>query len=165
MRHCGDMFARNVDAKWHFYCFFFKASRDTLDLMLNVKMKFVQHIHFCTLHLRAPNHTTWICACFGTAFEHFFWLLTFSWALLAYLHAGQSKKCHGPSSARTRREQEIHRNSIWLGAQSHMTSQYIWQPPTILHDSVSVLIGTASEVFSGLLLTWTRLSAFPLRAS
>ena len=69
------------------------------------------------------------------------------------------------SSARTRREQEIHRNSIWLGAQSHMTSQYIWQPPRDHTTWFCECLGTASEVFSGLLLTWTRLSAFPLRAS
>ena len=69
-----------------------------------------------------------------------------------HFHGHCSRTCmrdsRSSSSARTRREQEIHRNSIWLGAQSHMTSQYIWQPPTILHDSVSVL-GRPLKFFLG----------------
>ena len=34
---------------------------------------------------------------------------------------------------------EIHRNSIWLRARSHMTSHYNWGSMTTLHDSGGVL--------------------------
>jgi hypothetical protein len=34
---------------------------------------------------------------------------------------------------------EIHWNSIWLRAQSHMTSHYTWGPVTTLHDFGGVL--------------------------
>jgi hypothetical protein len=41
---------------------------------------------------------------------------------------------------------EIHRNSIWLKARSHITSHYTWGPVTTVHDVGSVL-GRASDTF------------------
>ena len=54
---------------------------------------------------------------------------------------------------------EIHWNSIWLTAQSHMTSHYTWGPVTTLHD-VGGVLGRPLDTFSwALTIPWSRLLA------
>ena len=54
---------------------------------------------------------------------------------------------------------EIHWNSIWLRARSHMASHYTWESMTTLHD-VGGVVGTAFEHFRvALTISWSRLVA------
>jgi len=54
---------------------------------------------------------------------------------------------------------EIYWNSIWLRAQSHMTSHYTWGYVTTLHDFGGIL-GRALDTFCwALTISWSRLLA------
>ena len=52
---------------------------------------------------------------------------------------------------------EIHWNSIWLRAQSHMDSHYIWWSMTTLHDFGGVLGWPLDTFFWALTVSWSRL--------
>jgi hypothetical protein len=54
---------------------------------------------------------------------------------------------------------EIHWNSIWLRARSHMTSHYTWGPVTTLHDFGDVLGRPLDTFFWALTISWSRLLA------
>ena len=54
---------------------------------------------------------------------------------------------------------EIHWNSIWLRARSHMTSHYTWGPVTTLHDFGGVLGRPLDTFFGALTISWSRLLA------
>ena len=54
---------------------------------------------------------------------------------------------------------EIHWNSIWLRARSHMTSHYTWGPVTTLHDFGGVLGWPLDTFFWALAISWSRLLA------
>ena len=54
---------------------------------------------------------------------------------------------------------EIHWNSIWLRAQSHMTSHYTWGSVTTLHDFGGVLGRPLDTFFWTLTISWSRLLA------
>ena len=54
---------------------------------------------------------------------------------------------------------DIHRNSIWLRARSHMTSHYTWESMTTLHDFGSVLGQPLDTFFWALIISWSRLLA------
>jgi hypothetical protein len=50
-------------------------------------------------------------------------------------------------------------NSIWLRAQSHMTSHYIWESVTTLHDFGGVLGWPLDTFFWALTISWSQLLA------
>jgi hypothetical protein len=54
---------------------------------------------------------------------------------------------------------EIHWNSIWLRAQSHMNSRYTWGSVTTLHDFGGALEQPFDTFFWALTVSWTRLLA------
>ena len=54
---------------------------------------------------------------------------------------------------------EIHWNSIWLRARSHMTSHYTWGSVTTLHDFGGVLGRPLDTFFWALTISWSRLLA------
>ena len=54
---------------------------------------------------------------------------------------------------------EIHWNSIWLRARSHMTSHYTWGSVTTLHDFGGVLGWPFNTFFWALTMSWSRLLA------
>ena len=54
---------------------------------------------------------------------------------------------------------EIHWNSIWLRARSHMTSHYTWGSMTTLHDFGGVLGRPLDTFFWALTIPWSRLLA------
>ena len=54
---------------------------------------------------------------------------------------------------------EIHWNSIWLRARSHMTSHYTWGSVTTLHDFGGVLGWPLDTFFWALTIKWSRLLA------
>ena len=54
---------------------------------------------------------------------------------------------------------EIHWNSIWLRAQSHMTSHYTWGSVTTLHDFGGVLGRPLDTFIWALTISWSRLLA------
>jgi hypothetical protein len=54
---------------------------------------------------------------------------------------------------------EIHWNSIWLRARSHMTSHYAWGFMTTLHDFGGVLGRPLDTFFWALTISWSRLLA------
>ena len=51
---------------------------------------------------------------------------------------------------------QIHRNSIWLRARSHMSSHYTWGSVTKLHDSGGVLGRPSDTFFWALTISWSR---------
>ena len=53
----------------------------------------------------------------------------------------------------------IHRNSIWLRAQLHMSSHYSWGSVTTLHDFEGVLGWPLDIFFWALKISWSRLLA------
>ena len=55
---------------------------------------------------------------------------------------------------------EIHWNSIWLRAWSHMTSHYTWGSVTTLHDFGGVLRQPLDTFFGALTISWSRLLAY-----
>ena len=54
---------------------------------------------------------------------------------------------------------KIHQSSIWLRAQSHMTSHYTWWFVTTLHDFRGVLGRPSDTFFWALTILWSRLLA------
>ena len=52
---------------------------------------------------------------------------------------------------------EIHWNSIWLKARSHMASHYTWGSVTTLHDVGGVLGRHLDTFFWALTISWSRL--------
>ena len=54
---------------------------------------------------------------------------------------------------------EIHWNSIWLRARSHMTSHYTWGSVTTLHDFGGVLGQPLDTFFWALTISWSQLLA------
>ena len=54
---------------------------------------------------------------------------------------------------------DIHWNSIWLRAQSHMTSHYTWGSLITLHDFGGVLGWPLDTFFWALKISWSRLLA------
>ena len=54
---------------------------------------------------------------------------------------------------------EIHWNSIWLRARSHMTSHYTWGSMTTLHDFEGVLGWPLDTFFWALTISWSWLLA------
>ena len=54
---------------------------------------------------------------------------------------------------------EIHWNSIWLRAQSHMTSHYTWGSVITLHDFGGVLGWPLDTFFWALTISWSQLLA------
>ena len=54
---------------------------------------------------------------------------------------------------------EIHWNSIWLRARSHMTSHYTWGSVTTLHDFGGVLGRPLGNFFWTLTISWSQLLA------
>ena len=54
---------------------------------------------------------------------------------------------------------KIHRSSIWLRTQSHMTSHHTQGPVTTLHDLGSVLGRPLDTFVWALTISWSRLSA------
>ena len=54
---------------------------------------------------------------------------------------------------------KIHWNSIWLRAQSHMTSHYTWGSVTTLHDFGGDLRRPLNTFFWALTISWSRLLA------
>ena len=54
---------------------------------------------------------------------------------------------------------EIHQNSIWLRARSHMTSHYTWRLVSTLHDFGSALGWHLDIFFRALTISWSRLLA------
>ena len=52
---------------------------------------------------------------------------------------------------------EVRWNSIWLTAQSHMTSCYTWGPVATLHDFGSVVGRPLDTFFWALIISWSRL--------
>jgi hypothetical protein len=54
---------------------------------------------------------------------------------------------------------EIHWNSIWLKARSHMASHYTWGSVTVLHDLGGVLGQPLDTFFWVLTISWSRLLA------
>ena len=54
---------------------------------------------------------------------------------------------------------EIHWDSIWLRAQSHMTSHYTWRFVTTLHDFGGVLGRPLDTFFWALMISWSWLLA------
>jgi hypothetical protein len=54
---------------------------------------------------------------------------------------------------------EIHENSIWVRARSHMTSHYTWGSVTILHDFGGELGRPLDTLFSALTISRSRLLA------
>ena len=54
---------------------------------------------------------------------------------------------------------EIHWNSIWSRARSHMTSHYTWGSVTTLHDFGGVLGRPLDTFFWALTISWSRLLA------
>ena len=54
---------------------------------------------------------------------------------------------------------DIHWNSIWLRAQSHMTSHYTWQSVTRLHDFGGVLGRPLDTFVWALTISWSRVLA------
>jgi hypothetical protein len=60
---------------------------------------------------------------------------------------------------------EIHWNSIWVRAQSHMASQYTWGSVTTLHDFGGVIGQPLDTFFWTLTISWSRLLARVLKIS
>jgi hypothetical protein len=54
---------------------------------------------------------------------------------------------------------EIHQNSVWLRARSHVTSHYIWGSMTTLHGFGGVLGQPLDTFFWVLTISWSRLLA------
>jgi hypothetical protein len=54
---------------------------------------------------------------------------------------------------------EIHWNSIWLRARSHMTSHYTWGSVTTLQDFGGVLGRPLDTIFWALTISWSRFGA------
>ena len=54
---------------------------------------------------------------------------------------------------------EVHWNSIWLRARSHMASHYTWRPVTALHGFGGVLGRPLDTLFWALKTPWSRLLA------
>ena len=54
---------------------------------------------------------------------------------------------------------EIHQNSLWLRARSHMASQYTWGSMTTLHDVGGVLGRPLDTFFWARTISWSRLLA------
>ena len=54
---------------------------------------------------------------------------------------------------------EIHWNSIWLKARSHMTSRYTWESVTTPHDFGGVLGQPLDTFFWALTISWSQLLA------
>ena len=57
---------------------------------------------------------------------------------------------------------DIHWNSIWLRARSHMTSHYTWGSVTTLHNFGGVLGGPLETFFWALTISWSRLFRFTI---